>query len=140
MNKFVLDASVALKMILVSEMGSSQALSIQDEFRNQFLDLIAPDVLPAEMGHALMRAERKGIIPKGEGKTLFLQFINPCPQLYPYFRLYDRAMKISSDFRIGFYDALYVALAELEDCDLVTADEKLLNSLPGFPIVSLASL
>ena len=49
-------------------------------------------------------------------------------------------MEIASDYRIGFYDALYVTLAEEEGCDLVTSDEKLMNSLPGFPIVHLNSL
>ena len=140
MNSLVLDASVALKMIFVAEKDSAMALALREEFRNSIRGLIAPDVLPAEMGHALMRAERKGAIPKGHGAALFLNFINPCPRLFPYGDLYDRAMEIASDFRIGFYDALYVTLAEEEGCDLVTSDEKLMNSLPGFPIVSLASL
>ena len=140
MSRLVLDASVALKMIFVSEKDSALAVSLQDDFRNQARQLIAPDVLPAEMGHALMRAERRGIIRKGQGRDLFLDFIDPCPRLFPYGDLYDRAMEIASDFRIGFYDALYVALAEHEGCDLVTADDRLINALPGFPIVSLSSL
>jgi predicted nucleic acid-binding protein len=44
--------------------------------------------------------------------------------------------------RTGFYDCLYVALAEQENCELVTADDKLINALQGqFSfILSLASL
>jgi predicted nucleic acid-binding protein len=44
--------------------------------------------------------------------------------------------------RQGVYDCLYVALAEREGCELLTADQKLLNNLqPLFPfITSLASL
>ena len=44
--------------------------------------------------------------------------------------------------RTGFYDCLYVALAEQENCELVTADDKLINALHRqFPfILSLASL
>jgi predicted nucleic acid-binding protein len=140
MNRLVLDASVALKMIFVSEKDSPLAVSLQNDFRNQLTQLIAPDVLPAEMGHALMRAEQRGIIRKGQGRDLFLDFIDPCPQLFPYGDLYDRAMEIASDFRIGFYDALYVALAEQEACELVTADDRLLNALPGFPLVALSTL
>lgn len=140
MSKLVLDASVALKMVFVTEKDAALAVALQEEFRNQVMELIAPDFLPAEMGHALMRAERKGLIPQGQGKVLFEDFIVPCPRLFPYGDLYDRAMDIASQFRIGFYDACYVSLAEQEGCDLVTCDEKLQNSLPGFPIVSLASL
>jgi len=44
--------------------------------------------------------------------------------------------------RIGFYDCLYVALAEREGCELVTADDKLLKNLrPTFPfILALSSM
>jgi predicted nucleic acid-binding protein len=140
MSRLVLDASVALKMMFVAERHAALALALQDEFRNQVRELIAPDVLPAEMGHALMRAVRRGLIPQGQGKVLFEDFIVPCPRLYPYGDLYDSAMDIASKLRIGFYDALYVALSEDEGRPLVTADVKLLNSLPSFSIVHLTSL
>jgi len=44
--------------------------------------------------------------------------------------------------RVGVYDCLYVALAEREGCELITADDKLVKNLqPHFPfIVPLASL
>jgi predicted nucleic acid-binding protein len=44
--------------------------------------------------------------------------------------------------RIGIYDCLYVALAEREGCELITADDKLIRNLQAqFPfIISLASL
>ena len=137
--KYVLDASVALKTLL-KEPDSALALTLRDDFKNQVVQLIAPDILPVEMGHALTRAERKGIIPKGEAKVLFDQFINPCPQLFPFGDLFDRAIDMSSNFRVGLYDCLYAALAESEQCDLVTADEKLIASLPGFPIISLKNI
>ena len=40
--------------------------------------------------------------------------------------LLQRATAISSQARIGVYDCLYVALAEHENCELVTADGKLI--------------
>jgi len=53
-----------------------------------------------------------------------------------------RAIDISSKVRIGVYDCLYVALAERENCELITADDRLVRNLqPAFPfIVSLAAL
>jgi predicted nucleic acid-binding protein len=44
--------------------------------------------------------------------------------------------------KVGVYDCLYVALAEREDCEFVTADDKLVRRLqPHFPfIVALAAL
>jgi len=54
----------------------------------------------------------------------------------------SRAYEISSQTRHGFYDCLYVALAEREGCELLTADQRLINNLgPVFPFIkSLASL
>jgi len=64
------------------------------------------------------------------------------PQLYPYVPLLWRAYAIASQARIGVYDCLYVALAEREGCELVTADERLVRTLqPTFSfITALASL
>ena len=39
-------------------------------------------------------------------------------------------LEISSQVRIGVYDCLYVALAEREGCELITADIRLIKSLP----------
>jgi predicted nucleic acid-binding protein len=53
-----------------------------------------------------------------------------------------RAADISSTFRLGVYDCLYVALAEREACEFVTADTRLPANLRNtFPfIVDLAAL
>jgi predicted nucleic acid-binding protein len=51
-------------------------------------------------------------------------------------------MKTKNEHSDLHYDCVYIALAERENCEFVTADEKLVNQLrPLFPfIVSLASL
>jgi predicted nucleic acid-binding protein len=62
--------------------------------------------------------------------------------LTPSLSLLDRAFDISIQARHNFYDCLYVALAEQEGCELLTADAKLITNLqPTFPfITSLATL
>ena len=136
--KYVLDASVALKTML-NEPGSQQALELIDDFRIHLHELIAPDTLPIEMCHALTRAEHQGVIPKSDGAILFTEFLNDCPTLYPYGDLLDRAMHLSSDMRIGVFDCLYVALAEEERCQVVTADTKMVKQFPD-TVISLDSL
>lgn len=136
--KYVLDASVALKMVL-KEQDSDRALALREDFRNGIHELIAPDILPVEMGHALTRAERKGILKQGQARVLISDFLDPCPELYPYGEVYDRAMQLSSAIRVGFYDCIYVALAEHEGCPVVTADERLVNQFKG-QVISLSSL
>ena len=47
-----------------------------------------------------------------------------------------RAVEIASDMRCGFYDCLYVALAEREGCELVTSDQKMVAKLQKrFPFI-----
>ena len=62
--------------------------------------------------------------------------------MHPYEPLMGRAVDLSSQTRSAFYDCLYVALAEREGCELVTADDKLVRNLQAsFPFIkSLASL
>ena len=63
------------------------------------------------------------------------------PLLISSIPLIPRAYDIASQARIGVYDCLYVALSEKENCQLVTADDKLIKALQtSFPqIVHLAS-
>lgn len=140
--KRVLDSSVALKWVL-PEADSNKARRLRDDFLKGLVELLAPDVFPAEVGHSLARAERKGIITPPQGSILLTDVLSTPPQFFPsYPDLITRAFEIASQRRAGVYDCLYVALAEREGCDFVTADTKLVNNLgPHFPfIVPLSSL
>ena len=77
------------------------------------------------------------MIPPPDGVRRFREVTSVLPRLYSSLKLLPRAIDLSSQMRIGVYDCLYVALAEQEHCDLVTADSRLVHSMPGFPIVSL---
>jgi predicted nucleic acid-binding protein len=140
--RYVLDACDALKWVL-PEPDSAIALRLRDDFRNGVHELLAPDVFPAEVGHALAKAERRGIIPAASGAPRLADVLRTLPQLFPSLPdLLPRAYAIASQARIGVYDCLYVALAEREGCELVTADDRLVRNLQArFPfIVPLASL
>ena len=139
--RYVLDSSVAVKWV-VNEADSATARRLRDETQQGLHTLLAPDVFPSEVAHALTRAERQGRIRVGDATVLWAAVMTDCPALEPGRRLLPRAIAISSAARIGVYDCLYVALAEREGCEFVTADTKLVTNLkPQFPfIVELASL
>lgn len=134
--KLILDASIAVKWFL-NEPDSPAALKLQDDFHAGTHELLAPDILPVEVTHALTRAERRGVLDPGDTSAIVHDLLLLGPQLHSYLDLLPRAVEISSAARIGVYDCLYVALAEKEGCDLVTTDVKLIKNLPGFPIVAL---
>lgn len=128
--KYVLDSSVALKWYL-AEADSAQALQLRADFQAALHQLLSPDLLPVECGHALTRAERRGIIAVGDADLHLLDLLSAGLLLFSHQPLLRRALAISSASRIGVYDCIYVALAERERCELITADDKLVKNLQG---------
>ena len=137
--RYVLDSSVGIKSLL-REIDSDKAIRVRDNFIAGFLDLIAPDVYPVEVAHSITRAERQLRITPSEGASHLKSMLATLPVLHPYLPLLPRAYQLSSQARIGVYDCLYVALAEREGCELLTADDRLVRSLPSHPIILLSSL
>src|SRR5436305_617717 len=126
--KYVLDSSVAFKWE-VTEPDSDKADALRDDFRNAVHDLLAPDIFNVEVSHALTRAERQGRIAVGEARKLFLDILTTPPSFFPFQPLLPRAIDISSAMRVGVHDCIYVALAEQEGCEVVTADDRMVNAL-----------
>lgn len=139
--RFVIDSSVALKWVL-PETDSDRAVALRDDFRNGVHELFAPDVFAIEVAHALARAERRKIIRPPEGTLKLIDVLGTLPALHSYLPLLARAFEIASAARTGVYDCLYVALAEREACDLITADDRLIKNLQAqFPFLrALAAL
>ena len=139
--KYVLDASVAAYRVLRNPL-QAKTLKLRAEYQQNVHELIAPSHFPGEIASALTKAERQKLIPVGNARRLIQDILNTPPVLYAIDSLFYRAIEISSQTRSGFYDCLYVALAEQENCELVTADDKLVNALQrqfSF-ILALASL
>lgn len=128
--KYALDASIAVKWVL-PEPDSSNALALEADYRNQVHELLAPDTFPVEVAHALTKAERRKLLLPGEGATRLAHVLSYPPLLHRYLPLLAKAVDLASQARIGVYDCLYVALARVEQCRVVTADQRLLNTFPG---------
>jgi len=139
--KYVIDSSVAVKWA-IPETDTPKALQLREDFRNAVHELLAPDVFAIEVAHALTRAERQKRINVGESKVFLTDILKTAPRFHPFYPLLPRACDISSNMRVGVYDCLYVAFAEQEGCEFITADDRLVRNLQrAYPfIVSLASL
>jgi predicted nucleic acid-binding protein len=137
--KYVLDASVGLKWVIV-EPDSDKAIRLRDEYRNAMHELLAPESFTIECAYALTKKQRQRLLP--DARALWDEIMMDAPVLAPVLPLMDRAFDISIAARHNFYDCLYVALAEREGSELVTADTKLIANLRAhFPfIISLATL
>lgn len=132
---YVIDSSVAFKWV-VAEADTPKAIRLRDEFRQGFIELLAPDLFPTELGNALLMAERRGRIQPGEGATFFVDVLTTPPLLHSAIPLLTRAYEAAHQTRATLYDCLYVALAEREGVEFVTADMRLVNNLQSkFPFV-----
>jgi predicted nucleic acid-binding protein len=137
--KYVVDSSVALKWVL-PEARSEDARELRDGFDTRVHELLAPDVFPIEVAHALTRAERRRIIPAGHAKAFLADILQSLPPLHGSLALLSRATDLSSELEKGVYGCLYIALAEREHCEFVTEDLRLIAATHDhFPfVISLA--
>jgi predicted nucleic acid-binding protein len=122
--KYVVDSCVALKWEL-PEVDSEIALRVRDLRVAGVFELVAPDILPLEAAHALTRAEQRGVIRSPDGANALHRLVRQISSYSPSLPLLTRAYEISSTVRIGFYDCIYLSLAEQLSCQLITSDAKL---------------
>lgn len=133
--KYVLDASVAVRWAIPGPLAS-KALQLRDDYLSKTLDLLSPDIFPGEIANALTKAERQKLIRAGDAAGLYADISTAWPSFQSYLPLASNAIEISSQTRSAFYDCLYVALAEREGCEMLTADDRLLRNLQHlFPFV-----
>lgn len=139
--KYVIDTSVGFKWA-VREIDSDKAIRLRDDFNNAIHELLAPDLFQTEIANALAAAERSGRISPAEAALFFFDVLNNSPVLQPAILLLPRAIDMCLKTKQSVYDCLYVALAEKETCDFITADDKLVRNLqPQFPFIKhLSSL
>ena len=135
--KVILDASVALKWVL-NEPDSALALQFRSEMRQELHEILAPDTFLAEIGHALTRSERKGLIRPPQSLTFYGEILTTAPELHSVIPLMPRAIEISSQVRHRVYDCLLIALGERENCSVLTADHAFAAKFPR--IITLDSL
>ena len=126
--RYVIDASVVTKWLL-PEVDSSAALAILDTAQAGGISLVAPALLGLEFGHVLGKELRRGRCDLATAHSLWSAFRGLPISLVSARHLQDRAFEISVTRRITIYDALYLAVADAENVQLITADAGLIAAL-----------
>jgi predicted nucleic acid-binding protein len=133
----VVDASVAAKWLLpaageglLDQANHLVALHVKRE-----LQLLAPDLIEAEIGNVLWRAVRRSRISHADAENSLRRFSDLAIQVVPTSDLLVQALRIAVACDRSFYDSLYVTLALTTKTELITADERLVNALGSrFPV------
>ncbi len=124
MNRFVVDASVAVKW-LVPEIHADAALRLLEKNNT----LTAPDLIFSEIGNVLLKKSRMGEIDPDAAVEMLTDFKGLPLQTYKTHESLEYAWTLAESNRLSFYDSLYVALSLRTSFRMVTADKKLYNSL-----------
>ncbi len=124
-----IDASVAVKTLL-EEIDSLKASNLVRSAVGSGIRLIAPLHFPVEVTSALYKRVRPGMITLNEAVALLRSFDGMPMELLAPDGLRERALAIAATANMRWiYDAFYVALAEIQQCELWTADEQLYTTV-----------
>jgi predicted nucleic acid-binding protein len=126
--RLVVDASVAVKWVL-KEPDSDAARRLVNRS-----DLLAPDLLWAELGNVLWRYQRLGDLKPADARDMMFTLRAVPVRTYALFPLLPLALEIAVTIRHSIYDCIYLALADHEDCRVVTADRRLQNAVASGPM------
>jgi predicted nucleic acid-binding protein len=119
------DASVAVKWI-IEEDYSEQALELVRRADRMAERIVAPALMPFEVGNIIRQRMRREGLPLATAESLFAQFLKAPVEHWSPHELHHEALRITDRYNLpAIYDAYYVALAETLGCDLWTADLRL---------------
>ena len=134
MNRFVLDASVALKWALpaVNEPFVSESLHLLQQYAKGEIDFLVPDIFWAEVGNVLWKGSRQRRWSHETAERIASEMKSQDFPTVPSIALMTEALKIAFTYDRSVYDCLYVALAIQFKSELITADERLANALAAY--------
>lgn len=125
----VVDASLAVKWVF-REPYSDEAAALLSECRRLDRRIMAPRLLAYEATRVCHKRVRSGEMSLGAATEALRAPLGLLPKLEADDALHFRAIGLAA--RLGMsttYDAHYLALAEREECELWTADERLWNAV-----------
>jgi predicted nucleic acid-binding protein len=115
----VVDASVLVEILLATDAG----LRASDRLLRTTVSLHAPHLVDVEVLHALRGLARRREVAPQRAELAVRDFLELRIERHAHGPLVTRAWELRNAF--SAYDAMYVALAEMLEAPLVTADGKL---------------
>ena len=129
MKRIVIDASVVLKWYLDDEDNGRPALSLLERYVSQELDIIAPSLLGYEVINGLAIAKKRGRIRADKLQMAVQGFMDLEISQKHISSFYPKVIHFYNIYNLSAYDASYLALADEESIPLITADERLYNTV-----------
>lgn len=130
-QRLCVDASLALHVVLPDEYDAATD-ALWNNWIRQGLEIVSPVLLYAEVTSVIRLRVATGRLTDDEGDAVFSQFNSLGIARLDRDDLHLRAWELAKRYQLPrAYDMMYLALAELEDLELWTGDERLVNTLQG---------
>lgn len=131
LNSVCVDASLAVAW-LSYERYTVIANALRHEWHEHSVQMVGPALFHAEVTSAIRQhVYFKRMLPE-EGEEAFSIYLDIPIRIIDEPEVYRKAWQLAKEFNLPVcYDMQYLAVAELEDCELWTADRRLANSLRG---------
>ena len=127
MKRTVVDASAILKWYLLDEVHGAQALALLQQCTAGELEILAPSLLTYELMNGLVIAGRRARLDQNTISLSFKGFMSLGVRFYEVSFFAGKMLQYCRLYGRSAYDSSYLALAEQEGVDLITADERLFN-------------
>ena len=131
MSKFVVDANVGIKWVL-PEIHSEAALRLN----KPNYQLLVPDFFFPEIGNIFWKRVRRGEMSLDDAQNDLESLLELPLQICLSSPLMPMALAIAIRVQQAVYDCVYLALAVNNDCQMVTADERLYNAVSNDKLFS----
>ncbi len=130
-NSVCVDASIAVAWLSWEEY-TPIANALRQEWREKGVQMVGPPLFHAEVTSTLrQQVYFKRILPD-EGEEAFSIYLDIPIRIIDEPEVYQKAWELAKEFNLPVcYDMQYLAVAELQDCELWTADKRLADSLKG---------
>lgn len=132
MSRFVVDASVLAKLFFPEDHSEKTERLLKNA-----TELSAPDLLWAEVASIAWKRVGRGAMDATEAATVLEEMLRFPVHTVPCGTLSTKALSLAITTGRTVYDCLYLALAVENQCTLITADEKFVNSLRGTPFARI---
>ncbi len=129
LNSVCVDASLAVAW-LFDEEYSENADALRRQWRDQGIQMLGPALFHPEVASAIRRRVYFKQIQPEEGEEVFSIYLDIPIRIIEGQEIYRLAWQLAREFELPVcYDMQYLAVAEIEDCELWTLDRKFINTV-----------
>jgi len=126
-NRYVLDNSVAMRWLLVSQKKADQTYAEKVLQSLVEAEAVVPHLWHLEAANVLLGAEKRGELETGEVERFIAQLESLPIQVDPLtaHQAFSRTLGLSRAYKLSSYDAAYLELSIREGLPLATLDKDL---------------